>query len=349
MGAGNVGGGRDPFQKTLETVSTRLLPAAIAGSLFFVSLGGSSYAQTLEVSVDAETFRKEPAGRRLAEVLKGTRLAMLQTEGTWAEVLLEGWVPSASLAATSREGHDRIVSKVGGETLAMAPGGEPAARLLQGFLLDHVEDREGWTRVRRSGWVRRLSLAAAGAGSEPGAGESPERPPPVLTAGRPAVAGPELVGLSDAPGGDTVAVIRSGTGLTITDRRPGWARVRVDGWVRSDELVAADSDSVLADLSAAALRASPDSYLGHKVRWRVQFIALERAEPERTDFYEGEPFILARAPDARDGFVYVAVPSELLAEVGELAPLQMIDVLAQVRTGRSALMGVPVLDLVALF
>ncbi len=348
MGAGNVGGGRDPFQKTLETVSTRLLPAAIAGSLFLVPLGGPSYAQTLEISVDEETFLKEPAGRRLAEVLRGTRLALLQTEGTWAEVILEGWVPSASLGVTSREGHDRIVSKVGGETLATAPGGEPAARLLQGFLLDHVEDREGWTRVRRSGWVRRLSLAAAGAGSA-AAAASPDRPPPVLTAGRPAVAGPEPVGLSDAPGGDTVAVIRSGTGLTITDRRPGWARVRVDGWVRSDDLVAADSDSVLTDLSAAALRASPDSYLGHKVRWRVQFIALERAEPERTDFYEGEPFILARAPDPRDGFVYVAVPSELLAEVGELAPLQMIDVLAQVRTGRSALMGVPVLDLVALF
>jgi hypothetical protein len=45
----------------------------------------------------------------------------------------------------------------------------------------------------------------------------------------------------------------------------------------------------------------------------------------------------------------VAVPPELLADVQQLDALQTIDILAQVRTGRSALMGVPVLDLVALF
>ena len=59
--------------------------------------------------------------------------------------------------------------------------------------------------------------------------------------------------------------------------------------------------------------------------------------------------LLARAPDPQDGFVYLAVPPELLGDVQELDALQMIDVLAQVRTGRSPLMGVPVLDLVALF
>jgi hypothetical protein len=45
----------------------------------------------------------------------------------------------------------------------------------------------------------------------------------------------------------------------------------------------------------------------------------------------------------------MTVPPELLAAVEGLEPLEMIDVLALVRTGRSALMGVPVLDLLALF
>ena len=45
---------------------------------------------------------------------------------------------------------------------------------------------------------------------------------------------------------------------------------------------------------------------------------------------------------------YVAVPPELLPEVNGLRPLQMMDVLGRVRTGRSALMGHPVLDLIAL-
>ncbi|MGH7541757.1 MAG: hypothetical protein ACRELC_12230, partial [Gemmatimonadota bacterium] len=153
-----------------------------------------------------------------------------------------------------------------------------------------------------------------------------------------------------APGGDTIAVVSPGTGMVVVERAArGWARVRVDGWVRTQELVTLDPDSVVADLSAAALRASPDEYQGRKIRWTVQFISLGHAEPERVDFYEGEAFILARAPDPREGFVYLAVPPELLPDVQELSALQRIDVLAQVRTGRSALMGVPILDLLALF
>jgi hypothetical protein len=66
------------------------------------------------------------------------------------------------------------------------------------------------------------------------------------------------------------------------------------------------------------------------------------------DFYEGEPFILARSTDGNQGFVYVAVPPELLQEVSGLRPLQVIEVLGRIRTGRSALMGHPVLDLIAL-
>ncbi|MEJ2320300.1 MAG: hypothetical protein P8Y21_13285 [Gemmatimonadales bacterium] len=81
----------------------------------------------------------------------------------------------------------------------------------------------------------------------------------------------------------------------------------------------------------------------------VQFVSLETAEAVRTDFYEGEPFILARAPDPSDGFVYLAVPPELLPIVEELPPLEMIEILARVRTGRSAIMGAPVLDLLAFY
>ena len=34
------------------------------------------------------------------------------------------------------------------------------------------------------------------------------------------------------------------------------------------------------------------------------------AERIRTDFYEGEPFLLARGPADENAFVYVAVPPE---------------------------------------
>lgn len=118
--------------------------------------------------------------------------------------------------------------------------------------------------------------------------------------------------------------------------------------VRDGETVGVDGE-VLVGVSAAALRANPDEYAGARLRWTVRFLSLERAEPERIDFYEGEPFLLARAPDPGDGLVYVAVPPELLAAAEKLRPLQTLDMLVRVRTGRSALLRVPILDLLALY
>lgn len=302
------------------------------------------------MSAESEIFRKDPNGRRLAEVLQGTRLALVRTQGDWAEVIMEGWVRAGAVAPTTREGFNGVVSRVGGEELRESPDGEVTGRLLQGFLLEIVEEGAAWSRVRRTGWMRRPSLSDLMApGGEGEVDAARPAPPAVVAAGERVVAGSSPVDLRTAPDGDTVAVIQPGSGLRVVERGNRWTRVIIDGWVRSSELAASNPDSILLDVSAAAVRATPEEYLGRTVRWSVQFISLEQAEPERTDFFEGEPFILARAPDPGDGFVYLAVPPELLPDVQQLEALEMIDVLAQVRTGRSALMGVPVLDLVAVF
>lgn len=310
-------------------------------------------AQTYEVTVDGETFRKTAEGRRLAELAAGARVELVRTEGEWAEVRLSGWVPAASVTPTSREGHDRVVSSAGGTNLADAPSGSPLALLLQGFLLDHVGDTGEWSRVRRDGWVRLASLQPVAADdrsfARPESAADVDRPPALVSEGRRLMTGEDPIEVHDAPDGDTLAIVRPGTPLTVVERGNRWTRVRVDGWVRSDRLVTQGADSSLVEVSAGALKASPDQYQDMRVRWTVQFVALELAEPERTDFYEGEPFLLARAPDPGDGFVYLAVPPELLEAARALRPLEMIDVLAQVRIGRSALMGVPILDLLALF
>lgn len=323
--------------------------AAVAIALSVLFLPSDSVAQAVRVSADSEVFRKDANGRQLAEVLRGTRLAFVRAEGDWAEVTLEGWVRTSSLSPTTREGFNRVITRVGGENLRVGPDGDVTARLLQGFLLDLVEEQGEWSHVLRRGWMWRPSLSELAAPGGQGESDSRPAPPAVVAAGERVVAGSNPVDLRSAPGGDTVAVIHPGSGLRVVERGNQWTRVIVDGWVRSTELATSNPDSILADVSAAAVRSTPEEYLGRTVRWSVQFISMERAEPERTDFYEGEPFILARAPDPQDGFVYLAVPPELLGDVQELDALQMIDVLAQVRTGRSALMGVPVLDLVALF
>lgn len=147
-------------------------------------------------------------------------------------------------------------------------------------------------------------------------------------------------------GGDTIARIGPLRTVEVLARDGNWVRVRLEGWVRRSHLeTVADSSPVLRNLSPQVLAANPEAFRGRLIEWDVQFIALERAEAIRTAFYENEPFILARSPGDAAGFVYIAVSPELLDEVRQLTPLERITVLARVRTGRSRLMAVPVLDL----
>jgi hypothetical protein len=92
--------------------------------------------------------------------------------------------------------------------------------------------------------------------------------------------------------------------------------------------------------------ADPDRHAGRVVSWSIQFISLERAEAVRTDFFEGEPFLLARFGGSDGPFVYVAVPPDRLSEVEGLVPLERVTITARVRTGASQLTGAPIVDLI---
>ncbi|MFQ5679873.1 MAG: hypothetical protein ACE5HP_10500 [Gemmatimonadota bacterium] len=374
--SGNVGGPPGRFQfRTMRVLvlNGHRAPFPLAGrraprfigllSLTTVAgLGGGDpgrlAAQSVRVTVPQEAFRQTPNGKRLGTVMRDAEFPVLGRRGAWTQVRLEGWVWTPSLVRTQRDGFDLAVSAAAGENLRERPGGRILARLLQGFLLEKVEDGQGWTHVRRAGWVWGPSLAAVAAAERaparqvnrpPPAGERPAAPTASAEERERVVVGPSGVGLRVSPRGDTAAVLRGGADLEVLDRRPGWARVRLEGWVPTDDLSPAGQDSTLAELSAADLRANPSQYRGRRVRWSVQFISLEKAEAARTDFYEGEPFLLARAPDPQEGFVYLAVPPRLLSAVERLRGLETIEVLASVRTGRSSLMGVPILDLLTLY
>lgn len=101
-------------------------------------------------------------------------------------------------------------------------------------------------------------------------------------------------------------------------------------------------------LVPADLTADPIAHVGRVVSWGLQFISLERAEEIRTDFRQGEPFLLSRFGGPEGPFVYVAVPSERLAEVQGLVPLERITVTARVRTGAASFTGTPIVDLLTL-
>ena len=132
--------------------------------------------------------------------------------------------------------------------------------------------------------------------------------------------------------------------VTPLGRERGWVRVRVEGWVKAEDMVPADS-SLRAALSAADLRADPEGTRGRLVRWTVQVIKLQRADPLRKGLALDEPYLLARGPGDENALLYLAVPPSLLELAKSLAPLDEVLVTARVRNGRSEPVGVPILDL----
>lgn len=151
-----------------------------------------------------------------------------------------------------------------------------------------------------------------------------------------------------SPEGDTLGMVAPGAPLEVVGREGEWARVRVEGWIQVPPGTELRGPGPLRGLTLRALRAEPDRYRGQPVRWQIQFVALQRADSLRTDLRPGEEYMLARDPGGEPGFLYVVVPPHLLAAVRQLAPLQRLEVVGRVRTGRSPLMGHPILDLEAL-
>jgi SH3-like domain-containing protein len=326
-------------------------------------------AQAVRLTVPEENFRKEPhvsSGNRLATVLEGAVLEVVGRQGRWHQAALAGWIWKPSVSADQRDGLDLVVAKPGGENLREEPdaGSRRVAILERGMLLDSLEVRGNWVRVRRVAWIWSGSVTETGGQTvaapapqevDPVTEDSGGDQAPVPAAPSSAASLPDRLVIPESPvvmlvspEGDTVATLLTGADVAVVSRQGEWARVRLEGWVREQSTVPLDSAAASDSLTVADLRANPEQYVGRRVRWSVQFVSLKRAEAVRTEFYEGEPFILARPADESGGFVYIAVPPELLPQVELLDPLQIIEVLGRVRTGRSALMGVPILDLIAL-
>ena len=340
-----------------------MAPSALLALLLLAAGPQTRHAvgQTARVTTST-SFLQTAGGRPLGTVRPGSTVRLSgDTSGGWSEVVLRGWIWTGSVVRTNRNNFDLSVSVAGGENLRDAPSTQGAiqARLLRGFLLERLGESGRWTEVRRTGWIAtRFLTTETGDASDTAAQDAPatQGGPTLPEAADAAVPEVERLAVGSAtarlfvsPEGDTVAVLRPGVDLAVLSREGAWARVRLNGWVRLADLLPADSAVQRSEVSAADLRSNPGEYRGKQVRWSVQFVSLEKAEAVRTDFYEGEPFVLARAPDPADGFVYLAVPPELLPAAEELRPLEMIEVLARVRTGRSAIMGAPVLDLLALY
>jgi hypothetical protein len=335
-------------------------------SLWVLLVPPIALGQSVRVTNADENFRAEPGGVILGTLVIDTELQSGAHRDSWRETTLEGWIWAPSVRADSRPGFDLVVSARNGENLRAEPNGARIARLQSGALLVRVEQQGQWYRVRRTGWVRATALSGPAPSAEPSPGEAEEsaaaKAATATMSATPPASGPQPrpggadelawtgqggAKLLNAPAGDTLADIRPLSALAILERQGDWARIRAEGWVWAPSLgTPADSGMVLSGVAPEVLRSNPEGFRGRVLEWQVQFIAFDRAEKIRTDFTEGELFILARPPGDQPGFVYLAVPEGQAARVKALTALQRITVLARVRTGRSAQMGAPILDLI---
>ena len=327
----------------VAALSVLLTPAAVGAQL------------TVETRVQ-ENFRREPQGQVLGRLNTGTSLLHVSSQGSWTEVALEGWIWTASLQTTDLESFDVVVATDGGENLRASPSGSILGRLEEGTLLEELRNEPGWTRVRRTGWIWSASVTtmsgvetAAGASAPSGVDPRATNTPPerfVRLGARTAIL--------SSPDGDTLGFSSGTSDVEILAREGSWARVRLDGWVWRPRATEADMLDDTAPGSGEAITpatlAAPggESLEGRRVTWRVQFISLERAEAIRTDFFEGEPFILGRYGGSDGPFIYISVPPERLSEVEGLTPLEMVTVTGRVRRASSALTDSPIVELLAI-
>lgn len=320
-------------------------------------------AQTTTLRAPAR-FLHAPDGRLLAELPAGSVVRTGAARGAFTQATIEGFVHQSVLGA-ARDSFSLSVGGSGGVRLRAQPAqtAPVIASLQQGMGLSRVARDGEWVRVRRTGWISTSAIAAAAATARPAAGTG-ARPAPAsgatVAVSSDSMAQPDdgtpLAGqlsamrevpLRTGPGGRTLATIAQGTRVTPVDRESGWVRVRVEGWVPERDVLTADT-TLRAALSAADLRADPAGTRGKLVRWNVQSLAFQLADPLRGGLHPDEPYLLARGPDGENALLYLALPPSLVEQGRALPPLAEIVITARVRDGRSPPVGVPVLDVEAL-
>ena len=338
-------------------------------SLVFVCVLIATSARAQSTAASAAAVRTAPDGRLVATMRAGAALKPGNTKGSWTAVTIEGFLHKSVVNA--KKGILTIHASSGAALRASAdPSGAIVAVIEDDVAIDDIVSTKGdWIRVRDGGWVQTRDIKTTVAKAPPLVGGAPQRasssqgapqrvaaippraaPPSPAPAARPeapAAAGDfatsHPIVLRAAPDGTPAGTADSAARVRIVARDHGWARVALEGWVRESELIPVDSSSVSA-VSAADLRSDPDHYKGSTVRWVVQAIAVQQADPLRKGLAPDEPYLLARGPGSESSLLYLALPPALVASARALQPLSSIMVLARVRAGRSEPSGVPILD-----
>lgn len=295
----------------------------------------------------AMRLRSAPSMRGviMGEVRPLAGLHTIGKQASWVNIRRGGWVDPKVLprgVAANTGAPTRPEAKAAAAAAKTPPAATKAAPAPQ------KANRAEPPPSRPSAPVRAAPTSTA-AGAAPATAAEPPAPDSsaiellpegVLRVARTAVA-------RNAPNGAVVGQIGGGTYVVPLARSRGWVRVRAELWVPERDVVPADT-SFGAALSAADLRADPEGTRGKTVRWEVQVLALQYADPLRRDLAKDEPYFLAKGPGSEDQLLYLAIPPSLLSEARSTQALTRLLVTARVRTGRSQPVGIPILDVIAL-
>lgn len=277
-------------------------------------------------------FFKAPQTTALGTLLPGLELTPGKISGEAIEVTFDGWLPTRSLGSFNRDGFDAVVSRRPSEILRAAPDGANVARLQTGVGFVKVETKGNWTRVRRTAWIASKNIPAASVTSD---SYGPDRAE--LVRGAP---------LAIVPEGAAIGSVDSGAFARVVARSGGWSRVQVEAWVPDSTLRPAEA-GVLVGVSQAEVRANPSRYVGRVVEWRLQFVAIQKADELRPEIPAGQNYLLMRGPLPEPGFVYVILPQNQLARFEQLPALKDLTLRGLIRAATSRYLPTPVLELVA--
>jgi len=311
--------------------------------------------------------RSVPGGITVATLSAGTKVTAGATKGSDTHIVLEGWVDASRLGGK----RDSFPASVNGKIalrLRSAPStkGAVLAELHAGAGLRVVETKGTWSKVRRGFWIPASALGGAKTAAAKGASANPAAAAATPAATK-ATAAPAASAASAqersadsplpagamsaardakvlaAPGGRAVADLPRGAVVEPLLRDRGWVKVRVEGWINERDLAAADSS--MSSLTATDLHADPESARGRTVRWEVQVLAFQTADPLRRDLGRDEPYLLARGPGTENALLYLAIPPSLLNAATAIPALTNVIITARVRNGRSEPAGTAILDL----
>lgn len=303
------------------------------------------------VTREAE-FRKEPSDVVLGTILPGTRVILGRRSGEWVEARLAGWIYTPSTTADRREGFDVSVSARPTENLRAEPNGTILAKLATGALLNRDGRRGAWTQVHRTGWIPRGAVRQqAGAGSRDTASAARTAPPDSTVAPAARASALDRARLAKTgtiltePGGQPVATVQQGVPVQVRTASDGWVRVQVEGWMRQEDLEAVPDSAALTGVTAAEIRAAPDRYVGRTLQWRVQFLAVQRADELRPEIPAGQPYLLTRGPLPEAGFVYIQVAPSQVEQFRALEPLAELTVRGTLKAAATRYLPNPVLVL----